>query len=88
MSSISSTSSIAPPRACLRARVLGAVQGVGFRPFVYRLARDLALGGWVRNAGWGVEIEVTGPDGALEEFLLRLQRDRPPLRRQRPSRRR
>jgi hydrogenase maturation protein HypF len=59
-------------------RVSGVVQGVGFRPFVYRLARANALGGWVLNHENGVEIHVEGGDVALEEFLSRLRRERPP----------
>jgi hydrogenase maturation protein HypF len=62
----------------LRLTVRGAVQGVGFRPFVYRLATDLRLRGWVRNSTRGVVIEVEGDAGALEEFRLRLERERPP----------
>ena len=58
--------------------VRGAVQGVGFRPFVYRLARDLQLGGWVRNDAQGVRIEVEGAPAALRSFCLRLRRDLPP----------
>jgi hydrogenase maturation protein HypF len=42
----------------LRIEVRGQVQGVGFRPFVHRLASAMGLGGWVRNVGAGVEIEV------------------------------
>jgi hydrogenase maturation factor HypF (carbamoyltransferase family) len=45
---------------CQNIRVSGVVQGVGFRPFVWRLARELGLGGWVRNDSRGVEIEVCG----------------------------
>lgn len=47
-------------------RVRGVVQGVGFRPFVYRTARELDLGGWVLNDNQGVLIEATGPLVALE----------------------
>ncbi len=63
----------------LRVRLKGAVQGVGFRPFVYRLAKDLGLRGWVINNSSGVEIEVEGKVQLLEEFLLRLQTEKPPL---------
>jgi hydrogenase maturation protein HypF len=58
--------------------VRGAVQGVGFRPFVYRLAGELSLAGWVLNNGEGVFIEVEGAPDALRSFLLRLEADRPP----------
>ncbi|MGQ9889395.1 MAG: carbamoyltransferase HypF [Aggregatilineales bacterium] len=64
--------------ARLRLTVRGAVQGVGFRPFVYRLARELALAGWVNNAAQGVLIEVEGPPAALEAFRARLESDAPP----------
>ncbi len=63
----------------LRCRVRGQVQGVGFRPFVYRLARELGLSGWVRNDAAGVELEVQG--SALDVFLARLQSEAPPLAR-------
>jgi hydrogenase maturation protein HypF len=62
----------------LRAVIRGAVQGVGFRPFVYRLARQMALGGWVVNSAHGVVIEAEGIPAALRDFLLRLQREAPP----------
>jgi hydrogenase maturation protein HypF len=56
----------------------GAVQGVGFRPFVYRLATELRLPGWVTNSSQGVVIEVEGAKESLDAFLLRIERDRPP----------
>jgi hydrogenase maturation protein HypF len=64
-----------------RAKVIvrGMVQGVGFRPFVYRLATQLKLGGWVLNAGQGVFIEVEGSRDELQLFLLRLEKETPPL---------
>ena len=58
--------------------VEGVVQGVGFRPFVYRLARELALDGTVRNAAGRVEIEATGAPSVLDEFAARLASDAPP----------
>jgi hydrogenase maturation protein HypF len=63
----------------IRARVdlSGVVQGVGFRPFVARLAGRLALSGWVRNAPAGVEIEVEGPADRCRDFIETLQRDAP-----------
>jgi hydrogenase maturation protein HypF len=63
----------------VRARVQGTVQGVGFRPYVYRLARDERLGGWVRNDERGVVLEVEGAAAAVERFLARLPRETPPL---------
>jgi len=66
---------------CERAKitVLGAVQGVGFRPFVYRLATQLRLNGWVLNSSQGVFIEVEGPLHLLQTFLVRLEKEKPPL---------
>ncbi len=52
-----------------RVRITGAVQGVGFRPFVYRLAKRLGLSGWVKNCLFGVEVEVEGEREAVESFL-------------------
>jgi hydrogenase maturation protein HypF len=62
----------------LRLVVRGAVQGVGFRPFVFRLANELALSGWVNNSAQGVFIEVEGARLELEQFLLRLESEKPP----------
>jgi hydrogenase maturation protein HypF len=63
----------------LRVEIQGAVQGVGFRPFVYRLATELGLTGWVINDTSGVFIEVEGPKQHLEQFLQRLPAETPPL---------
>src|SRR5712691_2115928 len=62
-------------------RVEGVLQGVGFRPFVYGLATGLGLTGLVGNDLDGVFVEVEGPEPAVSEFLLRLERDAPPLAR-------
>ncbi|MCS7252344.1 MAG: acylphosphatase, partial [Thermoflexus sp.] len=62
----------------LRVEIQGAVQGVGFRPYVYRLAAELGLAGWVLNDSRGVFIEVEGPVSRLERFLERLPREIPP----------
>ncbi len=61
----------------MRARIQGAVQGVGFRPFVYRLATELSLDGWVVNDARGLTIEVEGPRVALDELLARIEGERP-----------
>jgi hydrogenase maturation protein HypF len=61
--------------------VEGVVQGVGFRPYVYRLAGELALGGFIRNDEHGVELEVEGPADAVDSFLERLPAEAPPLAR-------
>jgi hydrogenase maturation protein HypF len=62
----------------LKLTVRGAVQGVGFRPFVFRLATGLGLAGWVNNSPQGVFIEAEGPRAELEKFLLRLETEKPP----------
>ena len=63
-----------------RLTVFGVVQGVGFRPRVYRLAVELGLKGWVENAGSGVEIHVEGPAGLVgRRFAETLRRGLPPL---------
>lgn len=59
--------------------VQGIVQGVGFRPFIYALARRYRLGGLVRNNADGVHIEVEGPPEELDRFLRGIQAEAPPL---------
>ncbi len=68
-------------RRRLRLDVRGAVQGVGFRPFVWRLAHQHALAGWVRNDISGVAIELEGEDAAVEAFVRTLEEAPPPLAR-------
>ena len=59
--------------------VTGAVQGVGFRPFVYRLATELNLVGWVNNSAGGVTIELEGSISQLKQFLYRFDTELPVL---------
>ena len=66
-------------RTRVRIRVRGTVQGVGFRPYVHRLATELSLGGFVFNDTAGVLAEVEGSEAAVRTFLTRLQADAPPL---------
>jgi hydrogenase maturation protein HypF len=61
----------------MRVTIRGAVQGVGFRPFVYRLANEMGLPGWVLNTPQGVFIEVEGVHQDLETFLHRLEQEKP-----------
>jgi hydrogenase maturation protein HypF len=63
----------------VRARVDGTVQGVGFRPYVFRLAEELGLDGFVANDERGVVLEVEGDPDAVERFLERLPREAPAL---------
>ncbi len=68
-------------RQRLRIEVTGAVQGVGFRPFVHRLAVSEGLTGFVRNTAAGATVEVEGPDVAVQRFHLRLDGEiAPPAR--------
>ena len=61
--------------------VCGVVQGVGFRPFVYRLAMEEGLAGFIGNDTDGVTIEIEGPQQRVEAFLARLRAEAPPLSR-------
>ncbi|HRE17506.1 MAG TPA: carbamoyltransferase HypF, partial [Rhodocyclaceae bacterium] len=64
-----------------RIRVRGLVQGVGFRPHVWRLAQEEQLAGWVTNDGDGVDIAISGEQAALDRFIQRLSDEVPPLAR-------
>ena len=77
-----------PAESPLRAEILrqrvvvrGVVQGVGFRPFVYRLAREEGLTGQIGNDTDGVRIEVQGPVSSVHAFVIRLRAETPPLAR-------
>lgn len=65
--------------AC-RIRITGLVQGVGFRPTVWRLAQACSIAGTVRNDGAGVLIDAWGSEAALDAFQQQLQTDIPPWR--------
>lgn len=80
MSTAPSTN-IEQERSRRRLVVHGRVQGVGFRPFVWRLANELSLAGFVGNDSDGAFIEVEGPAGALDRFEARLRSELPPLAR-------
>src|SRR6202020_300185 len=62
-----------------RFTVTGVVQGVGFRPFVHRIATELGLTGFVGNDSGAVFLEVQGPGALIDEFRQRLRADSPPL---------
>src|SRR6185369_16294345 len=62
-------------------RIRGVVQGVGFRPAMYRLAESLGLAGFVRNDREGVWIEIEGPGNVLERFTAELTDAAPPASR-------
>jgi hydrogenase maturation protein HypF len=64
-----------------RISVRGVVQGVGFRPFIYRLARQHDLKGWVRNTSGNVEIEIEGDEPRINLFLESLESQAPPMSR-------
>jgi hydrogenase maturation protein HypF len=70
---------VASKSAAQRLRIIlrGAVQGVGFRPFVYRLATEMSLTGWVLNSSSGLVVEVEGPPEQLTIFEQRIESERP-----------
>src|ERR1019366_2952481 len=68
---------VEPTISRLRVHLHGAVQGVGFRPFVYRLAKSLNLRGWVLNSSAGLQVEVEGPPARLREFAERIDSEKP-----------
>ncbi|MBI4825535.1 MAG: carbamoyltransferase HypF [Nitrospirae bacterium] len=63
----------------LKINITGVVQGVGFRPFIYRLAKEMGLNGYVLNDSGGVTIEAEGEEPLLTEFLLRIEKEKPAL---------
>ncbi len=63
----------------LKLEITGLVQGVGFRPFIYALAKELDLTGYVRNNRTGVRVEVEGGKEVLDTFLLRIEQDKPEI---------
>jgi len=63
----------------VRINIRGAVQGVGFRPFIYRLATNLNLNGFVYNSSQGVFIEAEGNKQILDEFILKIEQEKPGL---------
>lgn len=64
----------------VEAVVSGVVQGVGFRPFIYRLALEFDYKGWVKNIGFGVEIHIESQEYTdFSAFITALQKDKPPL---------
>src|SRR5512140_2237523 len=64
-----------------RVQITGVVQGVGFRPYIYRLAKECGLAGSVLNDSAGVDIEVQGRQCAVDHFISRLKPEAPPLSR-------
>ena len=64
-----------------RIEIEGVVQGVGFRPFVYRLAQRFGMSGFVLNSSQGIAIEVEGDENAIDSFLAALKAELPPLAR-------
>jgi len=67
------------PRTTYHIHITGIVQGVGFRPFIYNLALQHKLKGWVCNSANGVDIEVSGEEENLTNFIHRIPLAAPPL---------
>ncbi len=65
--------------SCFRISINGIVQGVGFRPFIYRLAHEMNLKGTVLNSGNGIEIEVENSEAILKKFIKRIKDESPQL---------
>ncbi|MEM7590304.1 MAG: Sua5/YciO/YrdC/YwlC family protein [Cyanobacteria bacterium P01_A01_bin.83] len=63
----------------LHLKIQGAVQGIGFRPFIYRMATELRLTGWVNNSSEGVAVEIEGERAQLTAFLHHLKYLAPPI---------
>jgi hydrogenase maturation protein HypF len=67
------------PKGRAKATIQGIVQGVGFRPFIYQLAQERQLKGYVANTAFGVDLEVEGDLSAVEDFLRDIEVRKPPL---------
>jgi hydrogenase maturation protein HypF len=78
---VDGSSGVRPDGITVHLRVRGVVQGVGFRPFVYRLARDRDIAGWVTNDAEGVLIEASGAGDVIERFARSLRTEAPPAAR-------
>ncbi len=63
----------------LQISVRGAVQGVGFRPFIFRLASEMNLNGFVYNSTLGVFIEAEGTKEDLDKFVIRIEKEKPSI---------
>ncbi|MBI4824793.1 MAG: acylphosphatase [Nitrospirae bacterium] len=63
----------------LKINITGVVQGVGFRPFIFRLAQEMGLKGYVFNDAGGVAVEVEGKEPLLTQFLIRIEEEKPVL---------
>ena len=59
--------------------IKGIVQGVGFRPFIHKLVSSYHLFGWVLNSDQGVEIDIEGEEGKLDQFIVDIKEKLPPL---------
>lgn len=66
-------------KARYKIEIRGNVQGVGFRPFIYKLASKLNLGGYVCNTPWGVFIDVEGEENSIQNFLLYIETEKPKI---------
>jgi hydrogenase maturation protein HypF len=67
-----------PPPEAVEIEIDGVVQGVGFRPYVYRLAREHGVTGWVLNGDHGVQVHAEGTPETLERFVAAIGREPPP----------
>jgi hydrogenase maturation protein HypF len=76
---MSRSSHVIQPQSRRQFQIQGQVQGVGFRPFVFRLASDLGLSGFVRNEPQGVWVEVQGDFDKIQRFTIAIEKDRPTL---------
>ncbi len=79
LATVTASANANAPLIRVRVRVCGVVQGVGYRPFVVRRARELALSGFVRNDTRGVLVDIQGPPAAVDRLVADLTALAPPL---------